>query len=229
MGLPVEKPPRSTRADLDAVPSTKVAELINGELYVLPRPAPPHAMSTSRLGMKLGGPFDLGEGGPGGWRIFDEPELEFGPEGEEDVLVPDLAGWRIERLPRLPKTAQFKLAPDWICEVLSGRTETVDRAEKMAIYAREGVRYAWLLHPIRQTLEVFALNDVRKWTVLDVFRGPKRVRAEPFDAVELDLSVLWPNEEEAPDEIDEDRDITPVPSSRPKRSRSRAQRQDRKR
>ena len=103
MGLPAEKPRRATYADLQAVPSVKVAEILNGVLHVFPRPAVPHARTGSRLGVKLGGPFDLGEGGPGGWQILDEPELHFGPADEEDIVVPDLAAWRVERLPRLPR------------------------------------------------------------------------------------------------------------------------------
>jgi Uma2 family endonuclease len=226
MGLPAEKPRRATRADLEAVPPNKVAELINGVLRVFPRPAIPHTRTASRLGIKLGGPFDLGEGGPGGWHILDEPELQFGPEGEEDVLVPDLAGWRIDRLPRLPKTAQITIAPDWVCEILSQRTEATDRAEKMPIYAREGVRHAWLIHPIRRTLEVFALGADRRWIVIDVHQGEKRVRAEPFEELELDLSLLWPKDEEA---TGEEADTTPVPPvSKTKRARPKPRKRARK-
>src|ERR1700739_3549628 len=123
MGHPAENVGRrATYADLEAVPPHQVAELVGGVLHVMPRPAPRHARSASRLGMKLGGPFDLGEGGPGGWHILDEPELHFpvpNAPGEIDALVPDLAGWRRERMPELPETAAFELAPDWICEVLS--------------------------------------------------------------------------------------------------------------
>src|SRR5688572_5797091 len=161
MGLPAEKNRRATYADLEAVPAHLVAEIINGELRTLPRPAPKHARASSRLGVRLGGPFDLGEGGPGGWSILDEPELHLGLE--QDVLVPDLAGWRLERMPKLPETAYFELPPDWVCEVLSPSTEADDRVDKMPIYAREGVRHVWLIDPILQTLEVFVLVAERRW------------------------------------------------------------------
>lgn len=194
MGLPAEKHVRATYADLEAVPEGKVAELVRGTLHVMPRPAPRHARAASRLGVKIGGPFDLGEGGPGGWQILDEPELHFpDPEvrGEIEALVPDVAGWRLERLPRLPATAYFELAPDWVCEVLSPSTEKLDREEKMPIYAREGVGFAWLIDPIAQTFEAYTLERNRRWGPAQVFQGAMRVRVEPFAAVELDLSLLW--------------------------------------
>jgi len=194
MGQPAEKQRRATYADLEAVPPNKVAELIRGTLHVFPRPAPRHARASSGLGAELTGPFDHGKGGPGGFWILDEPELHF-PDpmapGEIDALVPDLAGWRRERMPELPETAYFALAPDWICEVLSASTEGVDRDEKMPIYAREGVRHAWLVDPIQRTLEVYVLGADRRFGPAVVHRDAARVRVEPFDAVELDLSVLW--------------------------------------
>jgi Uma2 family endonuclease len=187
MGLPAEKRRPATYADLEAVPPHLVAEIINGELHTMPRPAPKHTEAASMLGGLLTGPFRLGAGGPGGWRILDEPEIHLGL----DVLVPDLAGWRLERMPTLPETAYFEIAPDWVCEVLSPSTEAADRAEKMPIYARENVRFAWLIDPILKTLEVFVLGSERRWMMAAVHRGDVRVRAEPFDAIELDLALLW--------------------------------------
>ncbi|WP_437501103.1 Uma2 family endonuclease [Sorangium sp. So ce1099] len=194
MGQPAEKPRRATYADLEAVPPNKVAELVRGSLHVFPRPAPRHARASSGLGAELTGPFDHGKGGPGGWWILDEPELHFpDPEaaGEIDALVPDLAGWRRERMPELPETAYFALAPDWVCEVLSPSTASFDRDEKMPVYAREGVRYAWIVDPIARTLEVYVLGQDRRWGSAVVHRDAAHVRVEPFDAIELDLSVLW--------------------------------------
>jgi Uma2 family endonuclease len=195
MGNPAEKlRRRATYADLEAVAPNKVAELIRGTLHVMPRPAPRHARASTSLTGRLHGPFDLGDGGPGGWWILDEPELHF-PDptapGEDDAIVPDLAGWRRERMPVLPKEAFFRLAPDWICEVLSKSTEDVDRDEKMPIYAREGVRHAWLIDPVARTLEVHALGAGGVWGKPLVHRDLERVRVEPFEAIELDLSVLW--------------------------------------
>ncbi len=97
------------------MPSHLVGQIVDGELITHPRPGALHARITSRLGMEVGNSFDRGQGGPGGWIILDEPELHLG----RDVLVPDLASWRRERMPELPDTAAFELAPDWVCEVLS--------------------------------------------------------------------------------------------------------------
>ncbi len=184
MASPAKQP--ATYEDLMRVPPHQVAEIVNGDLHVSPRPASRHALASSRLGSELGPPFDRGRGGPGGWWILDEPELHLG----DDVLVPDLAGWRRERMPKFLDTAAFTLAPDWVCEVVSPGTERLDRAKKMPVYARESVSHLWLVNPIARTLEVYRLADGR-WLLLGTHEGAARVRAEPFDAVELDLAPLW--------------------------------------
>jgi Uma2 family endonuclease len=176
----------ATYDDLLKVPDHLVAEILDGELFASPRPTPRHAKASSGLGGALYGPFDHGRGGPGGWRILDEPELHLG----RDVVVPDLSGWRRERLPRLPEEAFFSLAPDWVCEVLSPSTAAMDRVKKLTIYAREAVPHVWLVDPIAQTLEVLRLNTGR-WTITSTWSGVDVVRAEPFDALELDLTWLW--------------------------------------
>ena len=114
------------------------------------------------------------------------PELHFG----DDVLVPNLAGWRRERLPSTPNEPYLTLAPDWICEVLSPSTEYIDRGKKLRIYAREGVAHAWLVDPLAHTLEALSL-EAGRWTQLDRYEGEARVRAAPFDAIELGLGALW--------------------------------------
>lgn len=171
---------------LDA-PEHVVAEVLNGELYTHPRPAGPHAETASVLGMDLGGPFHRGRGGPGGWIILDEPELHL----DSDILVPDLGGWRRERLPAVPDAAYFELAPDWACEVLSPTTALVDRRHKLPIYARERVRHLWLVDPRAKSLEVFRL-DADTYRLVAVHGDSDVVRIEPFDAIELSLSALWP-------------------------------------
>jgi Uma2 family endonuclease len=168
------------------VPDHLVAEILDGELYTSPRPAPRHAEASSGLVGALHGPFDRGRSGPGGWRILSEPELHLGA----DILVPDVAGWRRERMPRLPEEAYFPLAPNWICEVVSPSTARMDRVKKLPIYAREGVSHAWLIDPIARTLEVLRLEGGR-WMILSTWSGLTVVRAEPFDAIDLDLSLLW--------------------------------------
>ena len=175
-----------------AVPGHLVAEIVGGVLHTMPRPARRHTIAASNLGEELGPPFKRGRGGPGGWVILDEPELHLG--SGPDILVPDLAGWRRERMPDAVGDDDappfFDLSPDWVCEVLSPRTEGFDRGEKVPIYARESVRHVWLVDPIEQTLEVFAL-DAERYALLAVHHGEIRVRAEPFDAIELDLAILW--------------------------------------
>lgn len=187
---PFDRP--ATYDDLRKLPDHIVAEIVDGELHASPRPALRHARSASRLGSRLGPPFDEGRGGPGGWIILDEPELHF----RDDVVVPDLAGWRQTRLPSVPDLAALTLAPDWLCEVLSPSTSTLDRLKKLRIYAREGVGHAWLIDPIAKTLEVLRLENGR-WSILAVHGSDEVVRAEPFEAIELDLPALWPDATEA--------------------------------
>ena len=190
MGDPAKR--RATYEDLLTAPEHVVAEVVNGVLHTQPRPAAPHARASTRLGAELGGPFDRGKGGPGGWIILDEPELHLGA----DIVVPDLGGWRRERMPQLPMDAKyFTLAPDWICEVLSPGTQAFDRAEKMDVYAREGVRHAWLVDPLAKLLEVWRLEEGKpsggQWLRIGTWTGDALVRAEPFDAIELELAALW--------------------------------------
>jgi Uma2 family endonuclease len=181
---PFDRP--ATYEDLVRLPDNLVAEIVDGELHASPRPAPAHAVAGSILGGRLVPPFHEGRGGPGGWWILDEPELHL----EKDVLVPDLAGWKRGRMARMPDTAYFPLAPDWVCEVLSPSTAQIDRARKLAIYARERVAHAWLVDPLAQTLEVFRLEGGH-WLLLTTHAGDVVVRAEPFDDVEIDLASLW--------------------------------------
>ena len=179
-------PKVATYEDVQSLPDNVVGELIQGLLVVSPRPAGPHAKAASVLGMDLGSPFQRGRGGPGGWIIIDEPELHLRP----DVLVPDLAGWRRERMPEVPDVTGFELAPDWICEVLSPSTARVDRVQKMPIYLREGVNHVWLVDPRARTLEVYRRGEAN-WVLLQSYGNDALVRAEPFAEVELELSALW--------------------------------------
>jgi Uma2 family endonuclease len=184
MGGPARR--RATYEDLLAVPENLIAEIIDGTLYTEPRPASPHARATSRLGAELGGPFDRGKGGPGGWVLLFEPELHL----HGDVLVPDFAGWRRERMPEMPDAAAFELAPDWVCEVLSPSTTSKDRAKKMPVYARERVQHVWLIDPIAKTLDAYRLEGTR-WLLLGTWSDDAKVRVEPFDVFELELAALW--------------------------------------
>jgi Uma2 family endonuclease len=179
-------PKYATYQDVLDAPEHLIAEVINGSLYTQPRPAAPHAQTASVLAMDLGTPFHRGRGGPGGWVILYEPELHLG----RDILVPDLAGWRRERMPEVPSSAYFELAPDWVCEVLSSGTHLRDRRDKLPIYAREAVPYLWLVDPLAHSVEVFVL-DGSTYRCMAVHGEDEQVRLVPFEAVELELKALW--------------------------------------
>ena len=184
MAAPAKKP--ATYEDLLALPDNVIGQIIDGDLVASPRPAVPHAQAATALVEDLGGPFSRGRGGPGGWWLLFEPELHLG----RDVLVPDVAGWRRERLPALPREPYLTVAPDWLCEVLSPGTRGIDRVRKLPIYAREHVSHVWLVDPEERTLEVFRLQD-SQYLLVVTFDGDERVRAEPFDQIELELGALW--------------------------------------
>ncbi len=168
------------------LPENVVGEILMGELYVSPRPAPKHARASSILGGSLTGPFDQGNGGPGGWWILDEPEIHL----ESTIIVPDIAGWKRERMPQIPDEAFFSVVPDWVCEVASPSTAGLDRARKMPFYAQSGVKHFWLVDPIAKSLEVYE-NDHGRWVVVHTYVDDEKVWAVPFDAIEIDLSTLW--------------------------------------
>ncbi len=184
VSAPGRKP--ATYADVLAAPAHVVAEVLDGELVLSPRPAPRHALAATALGGLLHGAFHAGRGGPGGWLILIEPELHLGG----DVVVPDVAGWRRARMPRLPAEAYFSTAPDWACEVMSPATRKIDRRRKLPMYARHGVGHAWLVDPLERSLEVMSLLRER-WLLAGLASDDERVRAEPFDALELELALLW--------------------------------------
>ena len=185
MAEPAKK--RATYADVLSAPADLVAEIIDGELVTHPRPSPRHGVASNALGAELTGPFQKGVGGPGGWIFIDEPELHLGGH----VVVPDMAGWRQERLVLSPDARFIEVAPDWVCEVLSACTEQRDRGSKRRIYAEVGVGHLWLLDPRRQTLEAFELRD-GSWSPASTWRSDDIVRAPPFEAIAISLADLWP-------------------------------------
>ena len=184
---------RATYQDVLNAPEDKVAEILDGELFLTPRPGFRHARAQAAAHGQLWGRFDDGQDGPGGWWLLTEPELHL----DEHTLVPDIGGWRRERLPEIPDRPWLDLPPDWVCEILSPSTERVDRSRKLPAYATAGVAHAWLINPVEQTLEVLRLTP-GGWTIVEVLAGREPVRAEPFDAVELDLGALWTLSPEAP-------------------------------
>lgn len=180
----------ATYQDLYDIPENMIGEIVDGELLVTPRPSPQHSNAASSLGGEIVPPYRFGRGGPGGWIILFEPEIKF---SERDLLVPDFAGWRKERFPGWPLENWFSVAPNWICEILSPGTARIDRIEKMATYARHELHHLWLIDPRDKTLEVFRLLS-GQWVKLAGFAENDKVRAEPFDEVEIELGSLWVEE-----------------------------------
>ena len=151
------------------------------------RGRPCRTRASSAIGGEIYGPFDRGRGGPGGWWIIDEPELHLG----EDILVPDLAGWRRETMPEIPDAAYCTVAPDWVCEVLSPSTRRIDLHEKRPIYARENVRRLWFVDPVARDLEAFELRK-GEWVLIATAKDDDPVSVPPFDAITFNLGDLWP-------------------------------------
>lgn len=183
MALTSPKP--ASYEDLFDLPENLVGEIVNGRLVTHPR-APRHVRASSSLGFTLGGAYDRGVGSPGDRWLLDLPELRL----NADIVVPDLAGWRRSRMPKLPDTAWFELAPDWVCEILSPATARIDRVEKLPIYAGHGVQHAWLVDPDLRTLEVFE-NREGKWLLLTVLENDAGVCQPPFDDITFSLGGLW--------------------------------------
>ena len=188
----VETRRHATYADLEAVPDHLVAEILRGRLVTHPRPSNRHSRAHFRLGAVLNGPFDEGIDGPGGWYFLTEPELQLG----EEICVPELAGWRHERIPPAPAADPFagvtvELAPDWVCEVLSPATERYDRREKREIYAEAGIGHLWLVDPRIEVVEAFVLVD-RDWRLAGTFSGDQTAQIPPFEVIAIALGRVWP-------------------------------------
>jgi Uma2 family endonuclease len=175
----------ATYEDLHRIPENMVGEIIEGDLYALPRPSFRHSnVETGLAEIRI--PYQYGRGGPGGWVILVEPEIKF----DKNLLVPDLAGWKKKRLPQPPETNWTRVVPDWICEILSPNSIRIDRVKKMNVYLQNAVPYVWLVDPAAETLEVFRLENDR-WSLVLAADGDEKVRAEPFHEIEIELIRLW--------------------------------------
>jgi Uma2 family endonuclease len=177
---------KATYEDLLKVPANLVAELIDGELYTWQLPSGTHLDTSSVLGMIIGLPYRIGDGGPGAWWILDKPELHL----SDNVLVPALAGWRRERMPELPHDHRFVIEPDWVCEMISTASARVVRGKKRIIYAKCGVSWLWLVDPEYRVLEPYKLID-GFWTTRCAFTGDDVFRSDPFPEAEIDLTSIW--------------------------------------
>jgi Uma2 family endonuclease len=182
---PARRPP--TYSDLLALPDDVKAEILDGQITALPAPRPRHSKPQRALGRFIGGPYDDddGFGGPGGWWIFIEVDIQLGG----DVVRPDLSGSRRERLPR-PDTRPITIAPDWVCEILSERHEARDRVTKKRLYAEHGIASYWVVDPQARTLEAFSLEK-GQWVDAGSFDDSAVARIPPFHAVELPIGRLF--------------------------------------
>lgn len=187
-GEPLRK--RATYEDVLRTPDNMTAEVLDGELHLMPRPRRSHLNSAAGLGTFLFGAFQMGAGGPGGWRILFEPELHLGTD--PDILVPDIAGWRQGRLVDDETVDEpfITIVPDWACEILSPGTKRLDRMKKMPIYAREKVGHVWLVEPRERTVEVFR-HEGAGYALVGTFGGDGAVCTEPFAEAEIPPAYLW--------------------------------------
>jgi Uma2 family endonuclease len=181
---PAKKP--ATYEDLFDLPEHLVAEILDGEPFVSPRPGPYETNVSLLLGTILVHEFGPESSGRDEWRIVLQPELHLGA----DTITPDLAGWRRERMPKLPSGPQFDLAPDWVCETTSAGTVRLDRMRKRPCYARHAIPWLWMLDAGERSLEAYELLDSH-WMFVGIYADEEKVRTVPFDAVEIALRDLW--------------------------------------
>ena len=179
----------ATFADLSRLPEDVRAEVLDGAVITSPAPLPKHSKAQRALGSFVGGPFDDddGHGGPGGWWIFIEVDVLLGPH---DIVRPDLAGWRRERLRNPSDQRPISVAPDWVCEVLSPSTVAHDKITKRNLYARCGISHYWIVDVDARTLEAFELVEQR-WVLLGTYGEGAQVRIPPFEPVELDVGRIF--------------------------------------
>lgn len=180
----------ATYEDLLGVPDDVRAEVIRGAIVTAPSSLPRHSRVQGGLSRLLGGPFDQddGRGGPGGWWILLEVDVRL---SLHDIVRPDLAGWRRERLPEPWDVRPIDVVPDWVCEITSPSNVAHDRVHKAAIYAERGVPFLWIVDPAERTLEAFRL-DAGLWTRVASHDDKATARIPPFEAIEIELALLFP-------------------------------------
>lgn len=179
----------ATYGDLLHLPEDVRAEILGGAIVTTPAPLPKHSQAQGALRRFLGGPFhdDDGFGGPGGWWIFQEVDIQL---GTHDVVRPDLAGWRRHRLPDPGNVRPIEVPPDWVCEVLSPSTAARDRVTKSQLYNAHGVGHYWIVDVESRTIEAFELNAGR-WLLSGTFGENDAARIPPFEEVELQVGRLF--------------------------------------
>jgi len=190
-------PKPATYADLLSLPEDVRAEILSGQIVTSPAPLPRHSKVQGAVRRFIGGPYDDddGHGGPGGWWIFVEVDVQL---GRHDIVRPDLAGWRRERLSDPGNRRPIDVVPDWICEVLSPSTASRDRVIKRKLYAESGIRHYWIVDVDARILEVFELAGDR-WALVATYGDDATARIPPFEEVELPIGRLFLPRSEPPE------------------------------
>lgn len=186
MAEPVRRP--ATWADLERLPEDVRAEILAGEILIKPRPQPSHSHAHGALLGSVMGPFSTDPGGPGGWWILLEPDVRLGPH---EIVEPDIAGWRKEKVPVFFDRQPIEIAPDWSCEILSPSTARFDRAHKSELYLKSGVGHYWLVDVEARVLEAYEARG-GQWLRLGAWSDGDRQRIAPFEAIESDVSRHFP-------------------------------------
>lgn len=171
--------------------TTPAREIVRGSIVEKAAPSAEHADAQSYLALLIKGPFQRrpgGPGGPGGWWILTPADVEL---ANHEVYRPDVVGWRRERLPERPKGRPIRVRPDWVCEVLSPSTARRDLIEKMQTLRECEVPHDWIVDPEHQTLTVYRWSREGYVVALVASQSDRHVRAEPFDAVEIDVGLLF--------------------------------------
>ncbi|MFO0608824.1 MAG: Uma2 family endonuclease [Polyangiales bacterium] len=185
LAVKLSHPP--TLADIDALPPHMKGEIIDGVFYAMTRPRGFHQNVAGEITSELRGPFQKGRGGPGGWWILPEPGIEF-PNSPE--VSPDVAGWKRERMPAMPREKSITVAPDWVCEVLSNTTRRHDLRTKKPFYARMGVAWMWVVDPDAMLVTAHR-NEGWQWVEVGAWADEKDARIPPFEAAVVDVSEWW--------------------------------------
>ncbi len=182
----------ATAADLARLPPDMRAEIINGEIVQKANPSAEHADAQGGALAHLRGQYHHRSGGdkPGGWWILPEVEIELAPH---EVYRPDIAGWRRDCMPERPGMP-VKSRPNWICEVLSPSDASNDLVKKLRVYHQSHVAHYWIIDPQNETLTVLRWTPEGYLAALTAGRTD-RVRAEPFETVELPVGVLFGDDE----------------------------------
>jgi len=179
----------ATYQDILDAPDDMRAEVVNGELHLLPRAAPRHQRFSFLFGNALETSLRDRKSGHSGWVFIPDTNVHL---SDHDICGPDIAGWRVETMPDVPETAHITIRPDWVCEIISPSSERLDRHDKFAMYANFGIPYYWIVDHRNRLVEAYALEQGR-WVAIGVGSNDDAISFAPFDTIGLELGRLWPD------------------------------------